>query len=133
MLQEHTGIAGAAAASSKVILLVEDDADNAQVISEISVQMTPHRVFVANTQGALKFVNLIHPDLLLLDYYLPEMTGIALYDYIHANCEMAAIPAVILSAAFEQCKADLERRHLPGLSKPLNATDLVSLIDAILS
>lgn len=118
--------------NSKVILVVEDNVEHAQTISDLISMETPHRVLMADTQGALKFVNLYKPDLLLLDYYLDGMTGIMLYDYLHANHALADVPAIIISAALNQFKADIESRGLHGLSKPFEVDELLSLIGDLL-
>lgn len=118
---------------SKVILLVEDTIEHAQVISDIISMQTPHCVLMADSQGALKFVQLYKPDLLLLDYLLDGMTGIMLYDHLHANHELEDVPAVIISAALDKCKEDLKRRGLHGLKKPIDIDKLLTLIDELLA
>lgn len=133
MIQKQEWFVGESATSSKVILLVEDDADNAQVIADLITQETPHKVISADVPGALKFVHIIKPDLLILDYLFPETNGIILYDHLHANRELASIPTLIISAALYRCKEDIEKRHLVGLSKPFNVADLLSLVNALLS
>lgn len=119
--------------NAKVILVVEDNPEHAQTISDLITMETPYRVLMADSQGAMKFVQLYKPDLLVMDYLLGETTGIMLYDYIHANHELADIPAVIISAALEKCKDDIESRHLHGLSKPFDADELLRLIDTLLA
>ena len=118
---------------SKVILLVEDNVEHAQAISDLISMETPHRVLMADSQGALKFVQLYKPDLLLLDYLLDGITGIILYDHLHANHQLEDVPAVIISAALDQCKEDLKHRGLHGLKKPIDTDELLSLIGELLA
>ena len=118
---------------SKVILLVENNIEHAQTISDFISMETPHRVLMADSQGALKFVQLCKPDLLLLDYLLDGITGIILYDHLHANHELEDVPAVIISAALDQCKEDLQSRSLHGLKKPIDTDELLSLIGELLA
>lgn len=40
----------------------------------------------------------LKPVLLLLDFALPHMSGIELYDRLHAQLQLAAVPALFLSA-----------------------------------
>jgi DNA-binding response OmpR family regulator len=129
MVQEQVRIPGKVAVTSRMILLVEDDADNAQVIADLIAQETVHRVLVADSLGALKVARIVRPDLFILDYLLPETNGIVLYDQLHANRELEVIPAIIISAAFDTCKDEIERRNLRGLSKPFNLGDLLALIE----
>ncbi len=117
---------------SKVILLVEDNIEHAQIVSDLISMETPHRVLMADSQGAVKFAQFYKPDLLLLDYLLDGITGIMLYDHLHANHTLADVPAVIISSAIEQCKDDLKIRGLHGLKKPFDPDKLLSLIDELL-
>jgi CheY-like chemotaxis protein len=118
---------------SKVILLVEDNIEHAQTISDLISMQTPHHVLMADSQGALKFVQLYKPDLLLLDYLLDGITGIILYDHLHANHELEDVPAVVISAALDKCKEELKRRGLHGLKKPIDTDKLLTLIDELLA
>ena len=93
------------------ILVVEDDADVAEVIAQAILEETPYMPLLA-TDGvaALKMVRSIKPDLLLLDYLLPGMDGIELYDRLHAEQELQDISAVFISA--NAPKAELEKRRV---------------------
>ena len=75
----------------KLILLVEDDTANATCITQIISQETPYHVFLAtNSCRALEVVKHLKPQLFILDYRLPGMDGIKLYDQLHAITAQAA-------------------------------------------
>ena len=68
----------------KTILLVEDDVNIGEVLVQAITQETPyHAMLVPDGFEALKAVKKTMPDLLILDYHLPRMTGIELYDQLH--------------------------------------------------
>ena len=117
------------AATSKVILIVEDDDANAEVLLQVLVQETPYRVYLApDGPGALQCINQTTPDLFILDYRLPGMNGIELYYFLHAHARVKQTPALILSAFLEHCKEEIEIRKLLSLAKPFDVGDLLSLI-----
>lgn len=77
------------------------------------------------------FYHDIKPDLLLLDYQLPHMNGIELYDRLHAIKELSDIPGLIMSAHLPT--HELKKRCLTGLSKPLEVSDLLDALAQFLA
>jgi DNA-binding response OmpR family regulator len=121
------------AATSKVILVVEDDDANAELLMMVLSQETSYHVLVArNACSALKFVRQIKPYLFILDYCLRGTNGIALYDQLHAMSELEAIPAIILSASLERYEDEIETRKLPALAKPFEIDEFLALIEEVL-
>jgi CheY-like chemotaxis protein len=117
------------AATSKVILIVEDDDANAEVLLQVLVQETPYQVYLApDGPTTLQCINQITPDLFILDYCLPGMNGIELYDTLHAHPRFKQTPALVLSACVEHYQEEIESRKLLALAKPFDVDDLLSLI-----
>src|SRR5689334_1399014 len=86
-------------AGIKMILLIEDDANIGEVLLQAIAQETPYlATLVSNGFEALKAVQSIKPDLFIMDYLLPRMNGIELYDRLHAISELAQVPALMISA-----------------------------------
>src|SRR5947209_13836948 len=86
--------------AGKCILLVEDDPANAALLYEVISRETPHHAFVVSNAGAaLQFVRHTRPHLLLLDYLLPDMNGLQLYDRLYMMEDLSNIPALLISAA----------------------------------
>ncbi len=134
MTQVQTSPAKKNPASSKVILLVEDDAINAACIADLISQETPYHVFVAtNSSEAMNFVRHIKPHLLLVNDRLPGMNGIELYDHLHALPAVEATPALLLSACLEDCLDAIETRQLLGFRKPFDLDDFLYTIEEVLS
>ncbi len=68
----------------------------------------------------------IKPDLFLLDYHLPSMDGIELYDHLHATKGLEQIPAILLSANLP--RKELEKRKMVGVRKPFELDTLLNTI-----
>jgi DNA-binding response OmpR family regulator len=121
------------AATSKVILVVEDDTANAELLMDVLSQETSYAVFVAaDSASAFNLVRQITPHLFLLDYYLPGTTGLILYDQLHAIRELEAVPAIIVSASLKRHLAAIESRKLATLAKPFEIDALLALIEEVL-
>ncbi len=93
-----------------------------------------HIEVVRNGSEALEIVKHIKPDLFILDYRLPSMNGIELYDHLHAISKLEDIPAIIISAVtFEQVKEDIESRQLGLLEKPFDLDVFLDMIEQTVS
>ena len=104
---------------SRTILILGPD----ERLSELLLQWlaSSYYVVMANSPlQALQFVAELQPALLLLAYQLDEMTGIDLYDLIHKQQEYAHIPALIFGGDLTVYQPELSKRHLIGLSTPLD-------------
>lgn len=123
-----------AALPVKTILVVEDDNSIGAFLELAILQETRYRpLLVSGSHEAVKAVQGIKPDLFLLDYFLRQTTGIALYDELHTIDGLDDIPAIIFTAGnLEQYQQEIEQRHLIGMSKPIELDDLLTTIKNIL-
>ncbi len=121
----------------KTILVVEDDDDLAELIMEIIQQegprdKTPYKpVLATDSMRALEISRTIKPDLFLLDYYLPRMNGLELYDRLHAMEGLEETPAIFMSA--NPPRQEIEKRNLISVKKPFNLKDLLHTIEKVLA
>jgi CheY-like chemotaxis protein len=62
------------------------------------------------------------PPIMLIDYHLPDMTGLELYDQLHASKEQEPIPTIITfeGTPDEHLLGEITKRHLVLLEKPLD-------------
>ena len=117
--------------TTDTILLVEDDASIGEVLLHVLKNETSyHAVLATNSVEALQLIHHIKPCLFLLDYHLPGMNGLDLYDCLHAMEGLKTIPALFMSANIPLREA--EKRHIPVLHKPFDLDDLVQTIEKLL-
>jgi len=111
----------------KTILLVEDDSIISELLIQMITQETPYQVFsVPDGLEALDLVKNIKPQLLILDYWLPFIQGIELYDRLHNTEGLEKVPAIMLSV--NAPLREINQRHLTYIRKPF---DMPKLLDAI--
>ncbi len=115
----------------KTVLVVEDDTGIGTFLIQAIHQETHYQAMLV-TDGfqALKAVANIKPGLFILDYQLPRMNGIELYDHLHAIPGMDHIPAIIVSARLP--RHEIEKRKIIGISKPLELDDFLQTIEKLL-
>jgi CheY-like chemotaxis protein len=82
------------------ILLVDDDYEIREVVSEVLVERGYHPVAVADGQQALSCLHdsPTRPCLILLDIMMPGMDGVAFRHHQLTDPDLASIPVVVVSA-----------------------------------
>ena len=121
-------------ASLKTILIVVNEEPLAHVLFQAILQRTPYIAFLAaNSVEAMNITKDIKPDVLLLDSNLPGVSGIELYDQLHATRTLEDIPAIILSVYSPQQEHEIEQRQLAILWKPFTLDNLLSTIQRVLA
>ncbi len=111
------------------ILIVEDDPTIGTLLQEVIQRNARYRVvWVARASEAIQAIKDMLPDLLLLDYFLPDMTGIELYDYLQCTIKAKHIPAIMLTASLSSITQQLQEREITGMSKPFHISELIKLI-----
>ncbi len=117
--------------SVKTILIVEDDESIGEVLVQAIVQETSYlAILVPDGPAALHTVAEIKPSLFILDYQLPRMHGIELYDRLHATTGLEMIPAMMISARLPH--QELDKRNILGMNKPLDLDEFLQAIDQLL-
>ncbi|HLX59374.1 MAG TPA: response regulator [Ktedonobacteraceae bacterium] len=118
-------------ATAKSILLVEDDGAIAELLVQMITQETPYRVFaVPDGPQALELVKDLKPNLLLLDYWLPTIHGIDLYDRLCAAEELAQVPTIMLSV--NAPLQEIKKRKITYMKKPFDVDKLLQTIHTLL-
>lgn len=120
-------------AIAKTILIVDDDGDIASVLAQAIASETPYRAVVAgNASQVSRLVQRVKPDLLILDYHLPGLNGIELYDWLHTDPLFENIPALLLTASQKMPHHEITRRQIIGLGKPIELDEFLATIHRLL-
>jgi len=134
MFQDTEQVARESQTTPNTILLVEDDANISAFLVEVIAQETPYRAIVASDSiAALQLVRHFTPCLFVLDYGLPGMNGIELYDRLHINQAFAAIPAILITANRQLPQQQIQQRHLIVFTKPFELEAFLSTIETLLT
>jgi DNA-binding response OmpR family regulator len=111
----------------KTILLVEDDMTIAELVVQMISQETHYQIYtVPDGPQALDLVKNIKPQLLILDYWLPLIHGIELFDRLHLIEGLEEVPAIMLSVNAPE--REINQRHMAYIKKPF---DMLKLLDTI--
>jgi len=79
------------------ILIVDDQRDNIDLIKTFFIKESYHLESASNGEEALKKIDSIHPDLILLDIVMPKMDGYQVCKKIKSNPDTRLIPVVMVT------------------------------------
>jgi len=120
--------------SSAVILYIEDNVDNRTLIRRILTAEGYELKEAANAAEALTTLNLMHPDLILMDINMPDVDGYTLTAQIRAMSGFESVPIVALTA--NVMRGDRERSLEAGcdgyIQKPIDIDILPQQIERYL-
>ena len=134
MSQDTEQLAEESQTTTNTILLVEDDPNIDSFLMEAIAQETPYRAIVASdSNAALKLVRHFTPCLFILDYGLPGMNGIELYDRLSINQELAPIRAILITANRQLPQQQIQQRQLITFMKPFELDALLDTIETLLA
>jgi DNA-binding response OmpR family regulator len=118
----------------KTVFIVEDDEAIGRLLVQVIEQETSYQAVLASDGfQALKMLPTVKPDVLLLDYGLPDMNGLEFYDTIHAVKSLKHLPVLIISAETVRIQTEVKARHLSQLQKPFELTTLLEAIERLFS
>ncbi len=120
--------------ATKTILIVEDDTDLAWTLTQFFREETSYvTMWTHKGSEALQVMKGTRPDLLLLDYRLPDMNGLELYDQLSEGNVQAAIPAILVTANLGRLQREVGKRTMLGIDKPFDLDTLREAIDKLLA
>ena len=113
----------------KKILLCEDDEGIIEVVKIILTEKGYDVVKLYDYKGVVKQVKKIKPDLIIMDLWLPEISGEQATKILKNNPATKKIPIIILSAHQNGLKIARSSGADDFLNKPFDISDLEKMVD----
>jgi two-component system response regulator (stage 0 sporulation protein F) len=112
---------------SSSILIVEDDENVGEFLQQTIDEFTPYQTTVVHDSfGALERAMQIQPCLLLLDYKLPGLNGLEIYDRLQGMEVTRGVPTIMMSASLPI--EELQSRGIYQLKKPMDIGNVLRMI-----
>jgi two-component system phosphate regulon response regulator PhoB len=111
----------------KTILIADDDED-LRLLVQVTLENPTYRILTAvDGRKALDAVNQHRPDLLILDWMMPELNGCEVVSHLRQNPHTATIPVVMLTARDGmEAREQVDSLDLAGyLVKPFSPLELI--------
>ncbi|MEB0133978.1 response regulator [Actimicrobium sp. CCC2.4] len=122
------------AVDKTTILIVEDEPSIVELVSYTLREAGWNTMAVNTTAEAWEFIQRRTPHLILLDWMLPDQSGLRLLSRIRADRQLQAIPVIMLTAkTMEEDKiAGLDNGADDYVTKPFSPRELTARIKALL-
>jgi two-component system phosphate regulon response regulator PhoB len=120
--------------NSTTILVVEDEPAIAELLS-VNLSFAGHRVVLApDAETAEQMISAEMPDLILLDWMLPGMSGVRLAKKLRSQERSKSVPIIMLTARGQEADKveGLETGADDYISKPFSPRELMARIKAVL-
>jgi two-component system cell cycle response regulator DivK len=120
---------------TKTVLIVEDNELNMKLFHDLLEAHGYHTVGTRNGAEAMTLARTHHPDLILMDIQLPEVSGLEVTKWIKNDPALRHIPVIAVTAF--AMKGDEERIRQGGceayLSKPISVAKFMETIRRFLN
>jgi CheY-like chemotaxis protein len=120
--------------NERTILVADDESHILHVVS-LKLRNAGFKVLTARDgQEALEMAQQSHPDLLITDYHMPQLSGLELCHRLKQDQATSHIPAIMLTArGYHLEPQDTEQSGiLRMLSKPFSPRHLLSTVNEVL-
>ena len=116
------------------ILVIDDELEILETVAEL-LAMDGHRVLSASGgEDGLTQARAERPDLILVDYYMPRMDGLAVVKRLKADAATRRIPVVALTGGTAEHANELSRAGCIGfIPKPCEPPTLLRLVAEFLN
>ena len=117
------------------IILIADDEPNQLELMSFNLSNAGYSIIKAtNGKEAIELIENHSPDLIILDWMMPKMSGIDVCQTLRSRPETKQIPIIILSARSEDSDKSLglDTGADDYISKPFSPKELISRVKALL-
>ena len=118
---------------SATILAVDDEPEALDVLRALFVVEGYEFLQAADSAQALALIHERQPDLLILDYMMPGMSGIELCEYLRSDPETADIPIVMYSAYSIPDRYWQKGLYERAFTKPADLEEMLLEVHALLT
>src|SRR5215467_12027528 len=117
-------------AKSKTVLIVEDNELNMKLFHDL---LDAHGYQILQTKDGMEALDIArehHPDLILMDIQLPEVSGLEVTKWLKEDASLCSIPVVAVSAFGIQGDAEVVRQGgcEAYLKKPISVTSFLETV-----
>lgn len=116
----------------KKIMICDDDLGILEVL-EMMLEIEGYTVFKeSNSKNLLNEIKRLSPDLLLMDLWMPALSGDQILKIIRSSDDLKNLPVIILSASVDGKEISEEAGANSFIPKPFNMDEMIDDINLVL-
>jgi DNA-binding response OmpR family regulator len=120
---------------NNIALVVDDDEDLRALLSFKLLHSGFEVHNESDGENGLAAIEMLHPDVVLLDWMMPRMTGLEVCELLRASPTIARTPVILLTAKAEEM--DIARGFAAGaddyIVKPFSPRELMTRVNGVLA
>lgn len=114
------------------ILVIDDDAAIGEIICTMLLDGSPYRpLWIGESDLALFVASRVKPSVIILDYALPGLDGIQLFDCLQEQEHLRTVPVILISAQAQLPLYQIQQRGMHLLHKPFDLDELLALVQSL--
>lgn len=117
-----------ATSAVRTVLVVDDEFGVAEVLDAILTDEGYRVITATNGRQALARIAEQPPDLILLDYMMPVLDGVAVLRALSADPAAQKLPVVVMSALPEEAISTEARNYVAFLRKPFRIKTVLAAV-----
>jgi len=114
------------------ILYADDDLDIQEIIKNILTKEGFEVIIAKDGNETLNLAKTNKPDLIVLDYLMPDLNGVEVCEALQKNNDTKSIPIIMVTAYPNEKESSLSAGAVDFISKPIEKTDLLLRIRSVL-
>lgn len=113
-----------------MVLVVEDDRPTAELLaSAINDEPGYLAVTAPTATRALRTLEAVNADVVLLDVDLPGMSGLELYDVMQQDRRLRELPVIVETGGAGEHAGAMRDRGIPAyIAKPFDLDDVIAIV-----
>ncbi|MCC7050575.1 MAG: response regulator [Bacteroidia bacterium] len=120
------------------ILIIDDEPSNIQtIINSLKISNYKYKLLSAsNSKLGIEIATTVIPNLILIDWQMPELTGIEVIRKLKKNTKTCDIPIIMITGirmTSEDLKIALESGAVDFIRKPIDEIELIARINSALT
>jgi DNA-binding response OmpR family regulator len=116
--------------SNKCVLICEDDYSITELARYVLEEKGYRVIVLQNTDGIFPIIEKAKPDLILLDLWMPGLSGEEVTRRLKSDKKTRAIPVIIMSANKDTARIAKQSGADGYLAKPFDIAHLENLVDS---
>jgi len=114
-------------ATSTILVVINDLKFNEFLVEALKIKFACEVLSVTTGRSAVETVKSVKPDLLIIDYQLPDLDALELSDRLHGIKELASVPAIIINLHMTSW-SERQRGYIIYLRRPFQLNDLYATV-----